>query len=323
MSDDQHPLPGLKTIGECLPVIKKPSRIKTRLIEASAAIAETDPSEIYFQHSVFCQTSMPYRDPGDENREWERTQGRASLFIQAGTVKHPKTGERIRLGLPFGPKPRLILAYLNTQALRTGNRVIEVEDSLTAFVKQLRLCNDGRSIRVVKDQLTRLLRANISIDFIAAEDRTIPANIKIASRFELWFPKDERQRVLWPTTMELSLDYFESLQKHAVPLDERALLALSHSAMGLDIYCWLAQRLHRVDPRKPQLIPWTALKEQFGWHYANMFKFKQVFRHTLDQVRPEYKGARVELDGKGLWARNSPPPVKGRFAVVRSLPPAA
>jgi hypothetical protein len=323
MTGNQPPLPGLKPIGALLPAIKKPSRIKSRLIEASNAIAEGASGEIYFQHSVFCQTSMPYRDPGDETREWERTQGRASLFIQAGTVKHPRTGERIRLGLPFGPKPRLILAYLNTQALRTGNRVIEVEDSLTAFVKRLKLSNDGRSIRVVKDQLVRLLRANISIDFIAGEEVTIPANIKISSRFELWFPKDERQRVLWPTTMELSLDYFENLQKHAVPLDETALLALSHSAMGLDIYSWLAQRLHRVDPRKPQLIPWTSIKEQFGWHYGAMFKFKQVFRHTLDQVRMEYRGARVELDGKGMWARNSPPPVKGRFAVVRSLPPAA
>lgn len=50
-----------------------------------------------------------------------------------------------------------------------------------------------------------------------------------------------------------------------MPLDERAVAALSHSAMGLDIYAWLSQRLHRVDPRKPAFIPWTALKGQFGW----------------------------------------------------------
>ena len=90
--------------------------------------------------------------------------------------------------------------------------------------------------------------------------------------------------------------------------------------MGLDIYAWLAQRLHRVDLRKPQFIPWTALKEQFGWHYTRMRKFREVFCRTVDMVLTQYRGARVEADSKGLTLRNSSPPVKGRMAVVRSLP---
>jgi len=58
------------------------------------------------------------------------------------------------------------------------------------------------------------------------------------------------------TTGFMAIDYshFVSLQKHAVPLDERALAALSHSAMALDIYAWLAQRLHRVPRGRPQFI---------------------------------------------------------------------
>jgi hypothetical protein len=36
---------------------------------------------------------------------------------------------------------------------------------------------------------------------------------------------------------------------------ESALATLAHTALGLDIYCWLAQRLHRIDPRKPAFIP--------------------------------------------------------------------
>ena len=55
--------------------------------------------------------------------------------------------------------------------------------------------------------------------------------------------------------VRLSQDYFESLQKHAVSLDERAVTALAHSAMGLDVYTWLAQRVHRVPPEKPPFFP--------------------------------------------------------------------
>ena len=95
------------------------------------------------------------------------------------------------------------------------------------------------------------------------------------SGFELWFPKDERQRVLWPSYVRLSLDYYESLRKHAIPLDERALGALAHSAMALDAYTWLAQRLCRIRPRRKQFVSWAALKDQFGFGYGRMSNFKR------------------------------------------------
>jgi Plasmid encoded RepA protein len=105
-----------------------------------------------------------------------------------------------------------------------------------------------------------------------------------------------------------------------VPLDERAIANLSNSAMGLDIYMWLAQRLHRVIPTKPQFIPWTAVKEQFGWNYGKMFKFKDVFHTTLRNVKTQYPGARFTLDGKGMILFNSPPPVSKRIYAVSATP---
>jgi hypothetical protein len=120
-------------------------------------------------------------------------------------------------------------------------------------------------------------------------------------------PKDDKQRVLWPSTVRLSLDYFESLKAHAVPLDERALAALSHSSMGLDLYCWRAQRLHRVPKR--QFIPWTAVKDQFGVDYARLRKFREVFLRTLQQVRAVYPAAKMDVTDQGLILYTSPPPI--------------
>ena len=143
-------------------------------------------------------------------------------------------------------------------------------------------------MRTIKDQLSRLSASSVRLG-IVRDGRAITVNSQIVTAFDLWFPKDARQRVLWPSIVRLSLDYFESLQRHAVPLDERAIAALSHSAMGLDIYTWLAQRLHRVRPGKPAFVPWAALRDQFGWHYRHMRKFKQVFRQTLDMVLSQYR----------------------------------
>jgi hypothetical protein len=285
--------------------------IQRRLIESSVRIAADDPETLLYQHTVFCQTGLPYRDPGNAVRVWEQRQGKVALRVEAGVANDPERDEFVELGLPFGPKPRLILAYLNGEALRKGSPTIEVEDSLTAFVRRLRVDTNGRNLRTLKGQLGRLSAATVRLA-VSDGERGYQVNAQIIDAFDLWFPKDARQRVLWPSIVELSHRYFESLQRHAVPLDERAVASLAHSAMALDIYAWLAQRLHRVDPRKPQFISWPGLKAQFGWHYGRMDKFKAVFRKTLAMVQTQYPKARLELDQRGITLRNSHPPVSGR-----------
>jgi hypothetical protein len=309
ITDDLFPnLPQIQPVAKALNPL---SRITTRLLEPCT---ERDP-EICFQHSVFCQTSLPYRDPGDDVREWKREQGAVSLLVEAGQAKHPKSGEWIKLGLPWGTKPRLILAHLNAEALRQGSPEIEIDHSLSAFVKRIRRFDGGREIRMFKDQLTRLSNALIRLAMLRG-DHQIQINTQVVTGFDLWFPKDERQRVLWPSTVRLSGEYFESLQKHAVPLNEADLAALAHTALGLDIYAWLAQRLHRIDSRKPAFIPWVSLKEQFGPDYDRMVDFKRFFRKALTQVLTRYQTAHIELDGKGMTARASPPPVGKRLVLV-------
>ena len=292
------------------------SRIQGRLLDHAEAIEREDPPSIVFQHTVLCQIGLPYRDPGPGVRVWERLNGNAHLKVLAGEAMHPEKGRLVELGLPFGPKPRLVLCYVNAEALRTGSPEIEVEASLTAFVKRIGLDPKGRNMRIIKDQLSRLSAAQIRMAVTYSEEHTRQINAHIVSGFDLWFPKNERQRVLWPSTVCLSLDYFASLQRHAVPLDERAIAALSHNAMALDVYCWLAQRLHRINPTCPAFVPWTALRNQFGWHYSTVRKFRQVFRLTLDGVLTQYRDARIVLDGRGLTLQNSPPPIRGRLLVV-------
>lgn len=282
-----------------------------RLIGSGADIATDNPKSPLYQHSIFCQTCLPYRNPGDDVRTWERVNGKAHLEINAGKAMHPELERLVPVGLPYGPKPRLILAFLNSEAVRHQSPEIELDRSLTSFVKRLRLDPKGRNITTIKDQLARLASSSIRLGMVL-DGRALTVNTQIVNSFDIWFPKDEKQRVLWPSTIRLSHDYFASLMKHAIPLDDRALAALSGNAMALDVYCWLAQRLWRIDWGQHVFIPWTQLKEQFGWHYGRMDNFKRVFWATLRQVHSQYAGARIELDDRGLTLRHSPSPVKGR-----------
>jgi Plasmid encoded RepA protein len=296
------------------------SLIHRRLVSSSAEIMGAPPEEITYQHTVLCQTCLPYRDPGDAVREWKRTQGDAKLLVEAGQAIDPTTDDFVKLGLPFGPKPRLVLMHLNAQAIKTQSPTIEVEDSMTAFARAvLGWGPNGREIRLMKDQLSRLSAALIRLGITKGE-RAFQIDTKIVTAFDLWFPKDERQRVLWPSTVRLSEEYFQSLAQHAVPLDERAIAALSHSAMALDIYAWLAQRLHRIKFGKSQFVPWKSLKDQFGFNHKHMWKFRQVFIKALVQVHSQYRGAKIGIDDGGLLLHHSPPPIQGRIAAVPSLP---
>lgn len=293
--------------------LKPLSRVQNRLLEPCS---DHDP-DVCFQHSVFCQTGLPYRDPGDAVRLWEREQGNVTLRIEAGAIPDPASGKYVDVSLPWGTKPRLILAHLNAEALRQGSPEIDIEGSLSAFVRRIRGFATGREIRMFKYQLACLSSATVRLAMFQGE-RALAINTHVITSFDLWLQKDERQRALWPSTVCLSKEYFESLQRHAVPLNEADLAALAHSAMALDIYAWLAQRLHRIDSRKPAFIPWVSLKEQFGPHYSKMFNFKREFRLTLAQVLRRYQTARIDLDNKGMTARTSPPPVSKRMVLLGS-----
>lgn len=289
--------------------------IEQRLIEAAAA--DSALQSVLYQHTIFCQTGLPYRDPGDETRTWKRSNGMATLMISAGSVIHPRKNDFVDVGLPFGPKPRLILAHLNTEALLTGKPEIETERTITRFVSHgLNLHTDGRTLRVIKEQLARLSACTIRLGMVK-DGEGIQVQSQIVTAFNVWLEKDERQRVLWPSVIKLSADYFESLQRHAVPLDEKHLAALSHSAMALDVYAWLAQRLHRVGKSHRAFVSWVAVAEQFGMGYDRIRAFRGAFKVALAQVQTVYKAARVNVDGQGLMLWHSPPPVPPKLFPVR------
>jgi hypothetical protein len=309
--------PTLRPIAQILPAhLKALSAPKKRLFEVPATDADEG---IIYQHSVLCHTCLPYRNPGDERRRWQAKNGFLTLEVDAGRVYDPRVAAFVDVGLPFGSKPRLVLYHLNAEALRTRSPVIDLEDSLTAFVRRtLGLDAHGRNIHTVRDQLTRLAASDFRIGRSDAES-SITVQGRILQGVTLWTPLDSTHRMLWPTQVQFSTEYFESLSRHAVPLNETAVSRLSHNAMALDTYAWLAQRLHRIEVGRNALISWTALSQQFGHGYAEVRAFRRVFKRTLAQVKGVYPDANFEMTVEGMRLRHSRPPVARRLLSVSEL----
>lgn len=140
---------------------------------------------------------------------------------------------------------------------------MDTGDSLTGFVRPLDLNINGHTIRMLKEQLPRLAASSLFIA-LAGKESFRHTHVTIVDEFDPWLSKHEGHRVLWLTTVTLGTKYFDSISRYAVPLSMKAISSIKNSALAMDIYSWLAQRLWRTPPKTPHWISWAALKAQFG-----------------------------------------------------------
>jgi hypothetical protein len=120
-------------------------------------------------------------------------------------------------------------------------------------------------------------------------------------------------------TAKLSEGFFEQLKKHPVPLEEAAIKALSNNAPALDVYLWLAYRLHAL--KEDRLVPWSALKAQFGTGFSKLYHFKNKFPGALALATAVYPDAKVEVTDEGVILKPSHPPVAPRLLTARQASP--
>ena len=85
MTGDNRDKPGPKSVKSLLPAeLKPPGKSIQRLFEDSAEESDIN-SPILYQHSVLCQTCLPFRDPGDQVRSVERANGGSHARSAAGS----------------------------------------------------------------------------------------------------------------------------------------------------------------------------------------------------------------------------------------------
>jgi len=291
-------------------------RTAARVIDAAEDImGEPTPENLLFLHTVLAQCFLPYRDPGE--REYTRQSGRASMVLQAGSLLNPTTKKLEQQGLPYGVKPRLLMLHLCSEAVTTGRPNIAVGDSMSAFMRNdLNLSVTGRSIAVFREQLNRLAASRIQLFFMGADRATMLNPAPPIEQFDVWWPKEPGQRVLWPSEVVLSEPFFKTLREHAMPLDPRAIHALQHNGRALDAYAWLCNRLPRVKEKNGVKVSWAALQGQFGADIGDHKKFRRLFKNALRQASAVYPHAKVEQVDGGLLLKRSRPAISNKVYTV-------
>jgi hypothetical protein len=276
-------------------------------IDAASSYLSDEENAIGYLYSGWCQAALPHRRLPDDQK-WLLKNGNTSLIVEPGS-RVGKTGELESVGVPYGSRARLILIYLQSEAIRTQSRDIELGGSLRKWMVRLDIPWGGANAAAVKDQANRISRCRMTFE-ITQGRATGLINQNIVDEALFLDNEEEGQGTLFVTKARLSDVFFTQLQKHPVPLEEAAIRGLSNNSMGLDVYAWLAYRLHSL--KGPTAVPWKALMTQFGGGFGRIAHFKGEFLKNLKLALAVYPDAKVELDedGVGLILHPSRPPVR-------------
>ena len=246
----------------------------TRADQVNALVnaSEADPDR-GFMARMMALCSLPRTNPGNRTR-YVRRNGPYTLVMNAGGLSK----------LPFGNFPRLLLAWVCTEAVRTQSRVLILGPSLAKFMKTLGVYScGGREQTRLRNQMKRLFNAHVSLIY-KEENVEQFVSSTIADRGEFWWnERKPDQSSLWDSKIELSEKFFNEIIRHPVPLDLNALTALKRCSLGLDLYLWLTYRTFSL--KRPLRLTWRQLYCQFAAHPDNAHNKKTIQNFRVQALR--------------------------------------
>ena len=220
-------------------------------IDQLVGASEAD-ADMGFMARILALCSLPRTNPR-HRYQYKRVNGPHTLVMfSSGETK-----------LPYGNIPRLLLAWVCTEAVRTQSRELVLGASLSAFMRDLGLdSSSGAGRRRLRDQMDRLFNASVSLIY-KDEHRKQFMTSQISDRGEFWWSERKPDEPsLWDSTIRLGEEFFNEVIAHPIPLDMNTLKAMKRSSLGLDLYMWLTYRTFSL--KGPLRLAWPRLYRQFG-----------------------------------------------------------
>ncbi|PZP44824.1 MAG: pirin [Azospirillum brasilense] len=284
-----------------------------RHIDVAAEILADEAQDIGITYSGFCLTAFPHKRLPDD-APWEKKGHGVTLLVEPGRLKVGQ-GPSTLFGVPFGARARMVLFYLQTQAVRTQSREVMLGRSMRDWMTRMDMPIGGESMRALRDQARRISACQIKFFWTSSDqDGRASADgfergaiVRSGLFFREHYGEDGVQGSLFEDKVTLDEAFYAALSEHPVPLLESAIRQLSNQSLALDIYVWLAYRLHALG--KPTPISWTSLHLQFGTGFKLQRQFRAYFIDALGAAAAAYPDARIEVGESGVILHPSRPPV--------------
>jgi hypothetical protein len=270
-------------------------------VDAAALLMAEEESRLGITHAGFAMTSLPHKRI--EDALWKREGHRTTLLVESG---RDRRGELV--GVPYGSIARLILLYLQTEATRTNSPEVELGKSMKSWMSRMSLTTGGRTYQLVAEQARRISACRLT--FFTDRENGAEARHNgafVQDAISLAGVTNEDQPTLWQDRVRLDAGFWKSLRDHPVPVREEAIKAIGSRSMAIDVYIWLAYRLHSLS--KPTTVSWTAVHGQFGAGFRLVRQIKPTFLEALNLALAVYPEAGVRIEREGVVLYPSPPAV--------------
>jgi Plasmid encoded RepA protein len=270
-----------------------------QVVEAAYQVLSDDDERIGFSYSGFALTSLPHKLVTDLS--WKREGHSLTLLIQSGLDRDQKP-----VGLPYGSYARFILLFLQSEAVKTRSRDIQLGRSMRVWLGNMGLSIGGTTYRLANEQARRI--SSCTLHFFADQgNRELMRRGGFVDGAITMTDVLRDQPSLWQEKVLLNEEFYRALVEHPVPVSENALKAIGPRSLVIDVYIWLAYRLHAL--RRQVEIGWPALHAQFGAGYERLRSFRENFLPALDLALAAYPDARVTLGDRGLVLHPSRPAI--------------
>lgn len=274
------------------------------LVDIAAEMLADDSQTFNVTYSGFCLTGLPHRSLADDEI-WQRTNGRVTLTVTPGHL--PYRGTVKQYGVPYGSRARLMLFYLQTEAIRRNSREVELGRSMADWLERMGIPLGGKAYKDVREQASRISACHLLFTWDAKPGADAYKKEGIVTEGIRLHDLDARQGALWDETVTLTETFWKALKEHPVPISETALRLIGGKSQSIDILIWLSFRLHSLS--KATFVPWPALHLQFGSPTSALKHFKPDFINATRTALAAYPQARVEVEQDGLMLYPSPPPI--------------
>ena len=278
------------------------ARRQAAVVEAAYQVLSEEEDRLGFTYSGFALTSLPHKPQKDG--VWKREGHNLTLLVQTGVDQSGGP-----LGLPYGSYARFILLFLQSQAVKTRSRDIELGRSMRVWLNNMGLSIGGTTYKMVNEQARRI--SGCTLTFYS--DRSVESGRAMMRKggfvdgaITLTELNDDRPQ-LWQERVLLNEEFYRALREHPVPLSETALRAIGPRSAVIDIYIWLAYRLHAL--KADVDVSWVSLFAQFGAGYGRLRDFRAGFLTGLEMALAVYPEAKVGLSESGVVLRPSKPAV--------------
>ena len=124
-------------------------KLDRQCIDTAFAVMTNETQRVGIMHAGFAMTALPHKEISET--QWMRQGGGVKLLIESGTNSNMQP-----VGIPFGSIARMILLYLQTEAVKTRSRDIELGRSMNQWLTSLGIDSGGRQYRLVREQSKRL-----------------------------------------------------------------------------------------------------------------------------------------------------------------------